>query len=57
MKQPLVTPLDRDATPQAAKMADFYDETLVYPQQFIHHDAPPSYSRCLCRNESGSDGK
>ena len=30
MKQPLVTPLDRDATPQAAKMADFYDETLGF---------------------------
>ena len=30
MKQPLVTQLDRDATPQAAKMADFYDETLGF---------------------------
>ena len=30
MKQPLVTPLDRNATPQAAKMADFYDETLGF---------------------------
>ena len=30
MKQPLVTPLNRDATPQAAKMADFYDETLGF---------------------------
>ena len=30
MKQPLVTPLDRDATPQAAKMANFYDETLGF---------------------------
>ena len=30
MKQPLVIPLDRNATPQAAKMADFYDETLGF---------------------------
>ena len=30
MKQPLVTPLDRDATLQAAKMVDFYDETLGF---------------------------
>lgn len=30
MKQPLVTPLDRNATPQAKKMADFYEETLGF---------------------------
>lgn len=30
MKQPLVQPLDRNATPQAAKMADFYEETLGF---------------------------
>ena len=30
MKKPLVTPLDRDATPQASKMADFYEETLGF---------------------------
>lgn len=30
MKQPLVTPLDRNATPQAKKMAEFYQETLGF---------------------------
>lgn len=30
MKTPLVKPLDRNATPQAAKMADFYEETLGF---------------------------
>lgn len=30
MKQPLVTPLDRNATPQAQEMANFYQETLGF---------------------------
>ena len=30
MKQPLVKPLDRNATPQAEKMATFYEETLGF---------------------------
>jgi len=30
MKEPLVQPLDRNATAQAAKMADFYEETLGF---------------------------
>ena len=30
MKQPLVQPLDRNATPQAQKMASFYEETLGF---------------------------
>jgi len=30
MKQPLVHPLDRNATPQAAEMAEFYEETLGF---------------------------
>lgn len=30
MKEPLVTPLDRKATPQAEKMATFYEETLGF---------------------------
>lgn len=30
MKQPLVTPLDRNATPQAEEMARFYEETLGF---------------------------
>jgi len=30
MKEPLVKPLDRNATPQAATMADFYEETLGF---------------------------
>lgn len=30
MKQPLVSPLDRNATKEAAEMADFYDETLGF---------------------------
>lgn len=30
MKQPLVSPLDRNATPQAEEMARFYEETLGF---------------------------
>ena len=30
MKQPLVNPLDRNATPEAAEMAKFYEETLGF---------------------------
>ena len=30
MKQPLVSPLDRNATPQAEEMAQFYEETLGF---------------------------
>ena len=30
MKQPLVSPLDRNATPQAEEMAQFYQETLGF---------------------------
>ena len=30
MKQPLVTPLDRNATKEAADMATFYEETLGF---------------------------
>ena len=30
MKRPLVFPLDRNATKEAAEMADFYDETLGF---------------------------
>ena len=30
MKQPLVNPLDRNATEEAREMADFYDETLGF---------------------------
>ena len=30
MKQPLVQPLDRNATPKAQKMASFYEETLGF---------------------------
>ena len=30
MKKPLVSPLDRNATEEAAKMADFYQETLGF---------------------------
>jgi len=30
MKQPLVHPLDRNATPQAAEMAEFHEETLGF---------------------------
>ncbi len=30
MKQPLVRPLDRNATPEAADMASFYEETLGF---------------------------
>jgi len=30
MKQPLVNPLDRNATEEAKQMADFYDETLGF---------------------------
>lgn len=30
MKKPLVAPLDRNATPQAKEMADFYEETLGF---------------------------
>ncbi len=30
MKKPLVSPLDRNATAEAAKMADFYQETLGF---------------------------
>lgn len=30
MKRPLVTPLDRNATPQAEEMARFYEETLGF---------------------------
>lgn len=30
MKQPLVSPLDRNATKEAQEMADFYEETLGF---------------------------
>ena len=37
MKQPLVQPLDRNATPQAQKMASFYEETLGFtPNSLLH---------------------